>query len=202
MPGIETPTGISRPLDRSARCIRSSAVSPLVPVLQPAVPSSMVSFGRKHRERRSAPEENPEVRQYRFLLREASPDAVVLAHIEALSKLSEAHRVAILSAVQRGLVAGQRLQAGDTDQIAHLLVLGERRSPNAFLSACAPETLLALSQAVIHSEASIGLFGRYAAWDGTDPEMPEDTSGAGFDPKVGQRDPGDDLRITGGGYGP
>lgn len=162
----------------------------------------MVSFGRKHRERHTAPEEDPEVRQYRFLLREVSPDAVVVAHTEALVKLSEAHREVILSAVQRGLVAGQRLQTGDAEQIAHLLVLGERRSPNAFLSACAPETLRALSQAVIRSEASSGLFGRYAAWDGADPEMPEDTSGAGFNPKVGQRDPRDDLRITGGGYGP
>ena len=116
----------------------------------------MVSFGRKHRERHTAPEEDPEVRQYRFLLREVSPDAVVVAHTEALVKLSEAHREVILSAVQRGLVAGQRLQTGDAEQIAHLLVLGERRSPNAFLSACAPETLRALSQAVIRSEASSG----------------------------------------------
>jgi hypothetical protein len=162
----------------------------------------MVSFGRKHRRRHAVSDEDPVVRQYRFLLREASPDAVEVAHREALALLREEQRRVILSAVQQGLVAGQRLQPRDTDQIAHLIVLGERRSPNAFLSACEPGTLLALSQAVIHSEATSGLFARYAAWDGADPETIEDTSGAGFDPKVGQRDPGDDLRITGGGYGP
>ena len=162
----------------------------------------MVSFGRRQRERRTVSEEDPEVRQYRFLLREAAPDAVEVAHTEALFRLPEEQRREILSAVQRGLVAGQRLQPADADQIAHLIVLGERRSPNAFLSACEPGTLLALSQAVVRSEGCSELFGRYAAWDGADPETPEDTSGAGFDPKVGQHDAGDDLRITGGGYGP
>ena len=142
------------------------------------------------------------VRQYRFLLREASPDAAEAAHAEALSRLQDEQRREVLSAVQGGLVAGQRLHPSDFEQLARLIVLGERRSPNAFLTACKPETLLTLAEAVVHSEACFGLFDRYAAWDGADPESTEDTSGAGFDPKVGQRDPRDDLRITGGGYGP
>jgi hypothetical protein len=128
------------------------------------------------------------VRQYRFLLRQASPDAVEVAHTEALPGLRDEERHAVLSAVQVGLVAGQRLQPGDTSQIAHLIVLGERRSPNAFLSACEPTTLLVLSQAVIHSEACFGLFDQYAAWDGVDPEPEDDPVGAeaGFNPGSGR----------------
>jgi uncharacterized membrane protein YgcG len=152
----------------------------------------MVSFGRRHQDQdRRTADEDPVLRQYRFLLRQASPDAVEVAHTEALPRLGEEQRRVILSAVQRGLVAGQRLQPGDTAQIAHLIVLGERRSPNAFLSACEPGTLLALSHAVIHSEACFGLFGPYAAWDGADPE-PEDDSAwadAGFNPDSGRWNP-------------
>jgi hypothetical protein len=155
----------------------------------------MVSFGRRQHghDQRTGPgaDEDPVVRQYRFLLREASPDAVEVAHTEALPLLTAEQRQAVLSAVQRGLVAGQRLRPDDSTQIAHLIVLGERRAPNAFLSSCDPRTLLALSQAVIHSEACFGLFGQYAGWDGADPE-PEDTSAwadGGFNPDSGQWNP-------------
>jgi hypothetical protein len=116
--------------------------------------------------------------------------------------LSQELRRAILSTVQAGLVAGQRLSPSDTKQMAHLIVHGERRAPNAFLAACDPRSLRTLAQAVVDSEAAVGLFERYPGWDGADPEDDEDTSGAGFNPKVGQHDPRDDLRITGGGYSP
>ena len=152
----------------------------------------MVSFGRMHhdKDQRTADEE-PVVRQYRFLLRQASPDAVEVAHTDALSRLGEEQRRAILTAVQRGLVAGQRLQPGDTTHIAHLIVLGERRSPNAFLAACEPRVLLALSQAVIRSDACFGLFGPYAAWDGADPDTEAESawSDAGFNPDSGRWNP-------------
>lgn len=150
----------------------------------------MVSFGRRHHDhdRRTPSDEDPVVRQYRFLLREASPDAVEVAHTQALARLGDEQRRVVLDAVQRGLVAGHRLDPGDTTQIAHLIVLGERRAPSAFLTACEPATLLALSQAVIDSEACFGLFGRYAAWDGVDP-TPEGESAwaeAGFNPDSGR----------------
>jgi hypothetical protein len=48
--------------------------------------------------------------------------------------------------------------------------------------------LVALSQGVTGTEASFGLFGRYAAWDGADPE-PEAESAwadAGFNPDSGR----------------
>ena len=149
----------------------------------------MVTLGRRNRkDRRTTSDEDPVVRQYRFLLREASPDAVEVAHAEALPRLTDDQRRSVLTGVQEGLVAGQRLQPGDTRQLAHLIVVGERRSPNAFLRACEPASLAALSHAVIHSEACFGLFGRYAAWDGADPE-PEDESAwadAGFNPDSGR----------------
>jgi hypothetical protein len=162
----------------------------------------MVSFHRKPSDRDTTDHEDPVVRQYRFLLREAPSDAVEGAHFEALELLSLELRRAILSTVQAGLVAGQRLAPSDTKQMAHLIVHGERRTPNAFLAACEPETLRTLAKAVVDSEAAAGSFGRYAGWDGADPESAEDTSGAGFNRKVGQRDPRDDVRVTGGGYGP
>ena len=131
------------------------------------------------------------VRQYRFLLRESSPDAVEVAHTQALPRLSEGQRQDVLTGVHRGLVAGQRLTPEDTEALAHLIVAGERRQPNAFLAACEPSTLAALSRAVIDSEACFGLFGRYAHWDGADPE-PEDEStwgDAGFNPDSGRWNP-------------
>ena len=172
----------------------------------------MVSFGRRQRgpDRRTGPDpgEDPVVRQYRFLLREASPDAVEAAHAEALPRLTADQRQGVLGAVQLGLVAGQRLTPDDTAQLAHLIVLGERRSPNAFLSTCDPGTLLALSHAVIHSDACFGLFGRYAGWDGADPQPePEGAwADAGFNPDSGRwdtspapRDSSGEVSGSGGG---
>ena len=105
------------------------------------------------------------MRLYRFLLREPPPDAVEVAHREALERLGPDDRQAILEAVQGGLVAGQRLRPGDTAQLAHLIVLGERHMPDAFLDACEPTTLKVLAEAVTDSEACFGLFGGYVAWD-------------------------------------
>ena len=109
------------------------------------------------------------VRQYRYLLRTASLDALQAAHHEALGHLDEGQRALVLTAVRDGLVAGQRLSPGDTGAIARLVSIGERRDPRAFLDACDPTALHALADAVIHAEAAFGLFAGYAAWDGADP---------------------------------
>lgn len=122
----------------------------------------MVRFVRRPGSEDHPADEDNVVRRYRFLLRRAAPDAVEAGHRQGLSQLRDDQRRLILSAVQRGLVAGERLQPQDTKQIAHLIVLGERRSPNAFLAACEPGTLLAFAQAVSCSEACLGLFGPYA----------------------------------------
>ena len=113
------------------------------------------------------------VRQYRFLLRTAPLDALEAAHVEALESLGPHQRSAVLRAVQVGLVAGLRLRHDDVGRLARLVTLGERRAPGAFLRASEPHVLRALADAVVLAEASFGLFGGYAAWDGTDPAAAE-----------------------------
>jgi hypothetical protein len=126
--------------------------------------------------------EDPVVRQYRFLLRTAPPDALEAAHVEALPALDPDTRAAVLAAVQERLVAGLRLGPDDITRLAHLVTLGERRAPGYVVGGLDSAALLRLSEAVIASEASFGLFTGYAAWDGTEPEVREPRGDmAGFD---------------------
>jgi hypothetical protein len=126
--------------------------------------------------------EDPVVRQYRFLLRTAPPDALEAAHVEALPVLDPDTRAAVLAAVQERLVAGLRLGPDDITRLAHLVTLGERRAPGYVVGGLDSAALLRLSEAVIASEASFGLFTGYAAWDGTEPEVREPRGDmAGFD---------------------
>lgn len=114
------------------------------------------------------------VRQYRYLLRTAPADAMEHAHVEAIESLDEDCRAALLRAVQSGLVAGLRLSPLDVQQLAHLITLGERRRPGAFLGTCDARSLRALADGVVLAEASFGLFGGYAGWDGAEPIAPEE----------------------------
>jgi hypothetical protein len=109
------------------------------------------------------------IRQYRFLLRTASIDALEAAHREALTAMSPDRKESVLQGVREGLVAGLRASPDDVRALAHLLTVGERRSPGAFLKSCDPATLHELAQAVLLSEASFGLFGGYDVWDGAEP---------------------------------
>jgi hypothetical protein len=119
----------------------------------------------------SAPaEEDPLVRQYRYLLRTAPADALEHVHLEALAELSADDRAAVLRTVQVQLVAGLRLEADDIPALSRLVVLGERRSPGALLRHCPSATLRRLADAALVSEAAFGLLTGYAAWDGLDPE--------------------------------
>ena len=113
------------------------------------------------------------VRQYRYLLRTAPADAMEHAHVEAIESLDENSRAALLRAVQSGLVAGLRLSTQDVHQMAHLITLGERRRPGAFLGACEARSLRALADGVVLAEASFALFGGYADWDGAEPAAPD-----------------------------
>lgn len=142
------------------------------------------------------------MRQYRFLLRTAPVDALEHAHAEALGAMQRPVRAAVLTGVHRGLVAGLRLDPDDTRRIAHLLVSGERRHPGDFLRACPLDALRLLAEGVLAAEASFGLFGGYAAWDGTEPAAEHgEWEQGGFDPKVGRWAPADDPRITATGGG-
>lgn len=119
-------------------------------------------------------EEDPVVRQYRYLLRTAPGDALEHAHLEALGVLSPQDRAAVLRTVQEQLVAGLRLEPDDVPALARLVVLGERRSPGALLRHCPAEPLRRLADAALVSEAAFGLLSGYAAWDGLDPEPAPD----------------------------
>ena len=109
------------------------------------------------------------VRQYRYLLRTAPADALQAAHDEALSGPAAGVRGPVLEAVRQAFIAGQRLSPDATSATARLVVVGERRSPGAFLAACEPGVLRVLAEAVVGSDAVFGLFAGYAAWDGADP---------------------------------
>ncbi len=111
------------------------------------------------------------VRQYRYLLRTAPLDALEAAHVEALEDLDGAGCAHVLRAVQTGLVAGMRLSPGQAHELAHLISLGERRAPGTFLAALAPGVRRALADRVVLAEASFGLFGGYAGWDGAEPPV-------------------------------
>lgn len=128
------------------------------------------------------------VRQYRYLLRTAPADALEAAHGEALRHLAFKDRAVLLATAQEVLVAGHRLTADDHDRLAHLVTVSELRTPGVLLAAYPTEPLRALAAAVIHSEATFGLFGGYAGWDGIDPEPEDDGAWAdgGFDPDSGR----------------
>jgi hypothetical protein len=117
-------------------------------------------------------DEDPVVRQYRFLLRHAPADALEAAHDEALRALPPLLRAGLLRSVQERLVAGLRLGPGDVGALAHLMTLGERRTPGCVLAGIAPGPLRVLAEAVIDTEAAFGLFSGYAVWDGAEPEAP------------------------------
>ena len=118
--------------------------------------------------------EDQVVRQYRYLLRTAPEDALEAAHVDALSAIGQHHRETVLRTVQAELVAGAHLRPDHIGPLAHLVTLGERRSPGVLTSALPDPALSELARAVIDSEPAFGLFAGYASWDGIDPEPPEE----------------------------
>ena len=77
-------------------------------------------------------------------------------------------------------MAGVHVQPYDMRRPAHLVTIGERRTPGALVATLPEPTLVALSIAVIHSEPAFGLFGGYAAWDGHDPELQPERDDSAF----------------------
>ena len=136
-----------------------------------------MALGHARRGKQAQPSDRPEdqaVRQYRFLLRTAPQDALEAAHVDALSAIGPQHRETVLRTVQAQLVAGAHLHADDVKPLAHLMTLGERRSPGVLTSSIPDPALSELARALIDSEPAFGLFGGYAEWDGVDPTAPEE----------------------------
>lgn len=104
-----------------------------------------------------ATDEDPVVRQYRYLLRTVPPDTLEHMHLEALTEVAGEDRAAVLRTVQEQLVTGLHLQPDEVPALARLVVLGERRSPGALLRHCRPDVLRRLADAALASEAAFGL---------------------------------------------
>lgn len=123
----------------------------------------------KSEQRPGGHDEDPVVRQYRYLLRTAPGDALDGIHREALAAIPAADRATVPRTIQEQLVAGLRLDADDVPALSRLLVLGERRTPGSLLRHCDPAVLGRLADAALVSEAAFGLLTGYAAWDGAEP---------------------------------
>lgn len=109
---------------------------------------------------------------YRHLLRTASADWQETAHRHALLTLGPDARAALLTEVQRLLLAGTRLQPDDVHAVARLMVLAERRRPRQLLDGLPQPLLNDLAQAVVTSPTGRMLAVGIDVWDGVDPPRP------------------------------
>lgn len=131
---------------------------------------------RHFRQGRSGPDADRAVRQYRYVLRTATPGVLLAVNAAALAGVTPSDRDVILRAVQRQLATGGGLTAEDVPALARLLSRGERHEPRALLRHLDPLVLGRLARAALDSDAAFGLLGGYAAWDGRDaePASPEE----------------------------
>jgi hypothetical protein len=143
-----------------------------------------------------AVEEDPVLRQYRYLLRTAPVDALEGAHAEVIPLLSEGHQESLLNALRSSLLVGGHLTTRDHVKIAHLVTNGEHRAPGQLLAALPADVLQDLAERVLESESSFGLLDGYAGWDGAEPQPPDDSAWAdgGFDRTPGLWDARNDPR--------
>lgn len=165
----------------------------------------MSRFRRSHTAEHSTShgEEDPVVRQYRFLLRTAPADAVEAANDEALQALPGDRKQHVLDVLQGTFLVGGHLRETDTRALAHLIVATERRIPGALLTALDPEVLGDLARTALEADAAFGLLNGYSTWDGHDP-TPEDDSlwaDGGFSTKAGHTDAANMLRDDGFRFG-
>jgi hypothetical protein len=111
-------------------------------------------------------------REYRHLLRTASADWQETAHRHALTALGARDRAAVLTEVQRLLLAGTRLRPEDVHAVARFVVLAERRRPRLLLDGMDPDLLDRLAAAVVASPIGRMLRAGYDVWDGVEPPRP------------------------------
>lgn len=137
-------------------------------------PVGLKPVRRAHSTELHAGDEDQTVRQYRYLLRTAPIDALEHIHVAALKAIGPRGREIVLGTVHAELLTGAHLKPDDVTTVAHLVTVGERRRPGALTTALPATTLHALAHEAIHSEPAFGLFGGYAAWDGVDPQPPEE----------------------------
>lgn len=116
------------------------------------------------------PVERTELRQYRFLLRTAAPEALDALHREALLVLDPSVRAIILRTAQDRLQTGRDLTVDDTRHLARLMTVAEVRTPGVLISALVDIAHERLAKAVLRGAARTDLLGGYDAWDGLEPD--------------------------------
>jgi len=127
-----------------------------------------VSLFKRRAPEPTGPVERPEVRQYRFLLRNADLPALERLHHEALASLDVLIRAHILRTSQDRTLSGRDLTVDDIAEMAHLLCAGEVQTPGVVVSALTDAALERLAHRVLALPGAEPLLEGYASWDGVD----------------------------------
>jgi hypothetical protein len=118
------------------------------------------------------PVERPEVSRYRQVLAAAPPDVLERLHMTALVALDPLVRATVLRTAQDRLLSGRHLTVDDVPQIAHLVSVGETRTPGIIVSGLEEVALGRLAHAVLRDPEAVGLLDEpelEASPDGPDP---------------------------------
>jgi hypothetical protein len=129
--------------------------------------------GRRREQPVVEPVERAEVREYRYVLATADFEALDRLHRQALEILDPLVRANILRAAQERLLTGLDLTVDDRTQIAHLITVGEVRTPGILRAGLMEPALMRLAHAVVRDATDEGLLGGYADWDGQDLDQQE-----------------------------
>src|SRR6476469_6162157 len=113
-----------------------------------------------------APVERHELRQYRYLLRTAPPEA-----LDALLVLDPAVRAIILRTAQERLQTGRDLTVDDIHRLARLMTVAEIRTPGVLVSGLVDIAHERLARAVLRQATQTDLLDGYDTWDGVDPDL-------------------------------
>ena len=127
----------------------------------------------RHQEPVIEPVERADVREYRYVLATADFETLTRLHRQALLVLDPLVRANILRTAQQRLLSGRDLNVDDSVQLAHLVTVGEVRTPGILRAGLSEPALMRLAHAVVRGAAAEGLLGGYDAWDGRDPDQQE-----------------------------
>jgi hypothetical protein len=128
---------------------------------------------RRHEDPVIEPVERLDVREYRYVLATADFETLSRVHCQALLVLDPLVRANILRTAQQRLLSGRDLTVDDPVQMAHLITVGEVRTPGIVRSGLSEPALIRLAHAVVRAAADAGAMGGYDAWDGQDPDQQE-----------------------------
>jgi hypothetical protein len=129
--------------------------------------------GRRREQPVVEPVERAEVREYRYVLATADFETLDRLHRQALEILDPLVRANILRAAQERLLTGLDLTVDDRTQIAHLITVGEVRTPGILRAGLMEPALMRLAHAVVRDATDEGLLGGYEDWDGRDLDQQE-----------------------------